>query len=318
MPIDRSFIVQGHGTVVTGSVLAGSVRVGDEIEWLPQRPNACAFARCKITTRPVDEVHRGMRAAINLAGVDHKDVVRGQELATPGYLSAVARRHRAAALPARDETADQASRRRCAFTSAPPRSWAPCPCSIATPSSRAAGAWRNFSWKSPRPQPGASRSSSAARRRRSTIGGGQVLQPVAKKIRRRHLEILERIEKLWTGDAEAARPDRRLVRRLCAASRRPISSAAPTYRARQALQAHPAAARRKATWSRVTLHGGAQIVLHADIIARTRRAHPQRAGQNARRVSADDLARSAKGASPARLRRRRRLDPCRGRSPDQA
>jgi selenocysteine-specific elongation factor len=33
-----------------------------------------------------------------------------------------------------------------------------------------------------------------------TIGGGQVLQPVAKKIRRRHLESLQRIEQLWTGD----------------------------------------------------------------------------------------------------------------------
>src|SRR5258708_37878153 len=35
-----------------------------------------------------------------------------------------------------------------------------------------------------------------------TLGGGQVLQPVAKKIRRRHLEILERVECLWTGDPE--------------------------------------------------------------------------------------------------------------------
>src|SRR5207247_2004551 len=35
-----------------------------------------------------------------------------------------------------------------------------------------------------------------------TLGGGQVLQPVAKKIRRRHLEMLERIERLWSGDAE--------------------------------------------------------------------------------------------------------------------
>src|SRR5438477_7803812 len=35
MPIDRSFVVQGHGTIVTGSVLSGSVRIGDEIEWLP-------------------------------------------------------------------------------------------------------------------------------------------------------------------------------------------------------------------------------------------------------------------------------------------
>src|SRR5205085_5818158 len=35
-----------------------------------------------------------------------------------------------------------------------------------------------------------------------TLGGGQVLQPVARKIRRRHLEMLERIEKLWTGNAD--------------------------------------------------------------------------------------------------------------------
>ena len=36
MAIDRSFVVQGHGTVVTGSVTAGNVRVGDEVEWQPR------------------------------------------------------------------------------------------------------------------------------------------------------------------------------------------------------------------------------------------------------------------------------------------
>src|SRR5438128_2508211 len=36
MPIDRSFIVQGHGTVVTGSVVSGSIRVGEELEWQPR------------------------------------------------------------------------------------------------------------------------------------------------------------------------------------------------------------------------------------------------------------------------------------------
>jgi selenocysteine-specific elongation factor len=35
-----------------------------------------------------------------------------------------------------------------------------------------------------------------------TLGGGQVLQPVARKIRRRHLEMLERIERLWSGDTQ--------------------------------------------------------------------------------------------------------------------
>ena len=33
LPIDRAFVLQGHGTIVTGSVVSGSVRVGDELEW---------------------------------------------------------------------------------------------------------------------------------------------------------------------------------------------------------------------------------------------------------------------------------------------
>src|SRR5262245_19969275 len=37
MAIDRSFVVQGHGTVVTGSVTSGRLRVGDEVEWLPRQ-----------------------------------------------------------------------------------------------------------------------------------------------------------------------------------------------------------------------------------------------------------------------------------------
>src|SRR5580700_1138906 len=36
LAIDRSFVVQGHGTVATGSVISGSLKVGDEIEWLPR------------------------------------------------------------------------------------------------------------------------------------------------------------------------------------------------------------------------------------------------------------------------------------------
>jgi selenocysteine-specific elongation factor len=47
-------------------------------------------------------------------------------------------------------------------------------------------------------QPFVVRESSATQ----TLGGGQVLQPAAKKVRRRHLEILERVERLWSGDAE--------------------------------------------------------------------------------------------------------------------
>ncbi len=85
LAIDRSFVVQGAGTVVTGSVTSGSVRVGDELDWLP-RGERVRVRALHHHDEPVQEVSRGMRAALNLAGVDHHDVARGQEVAEPGYL----------------------------------------------------------------------------------------------------------------------------------------------------------------------------------------------------------------------------------------
>ena len=87
MAIDRSFTVAGHGTVVTGTVASGSAKIGDELEWQP----AGRLVRVRGLHRhdqPVERVGRGTRAAINLVGVHHAEVVRGQELASPGYLAA--------------------------------------------------------------------------------------------------------------------------------------------------------------------------------------------------------------------------------------
>src|SRR5207253_6268117 len=85
LAIDRSFIVQGHGTVITSSVTSGSTKIADELDWLP-RGERVRVRGLQNKDQAVEEVHRGMRAAINLAGVHHEDVIRGQELATPGYL----------------------------------------------------------------------------------------------------------------------------------------------------------------------------------------------------------------------------------------
>src|SRR5262245_55911530 len=85
LAVDRAFIVQGHGSVVTGSVTSGSLKAGDEVEWLPAGQTV-RVRSLQNHDSPVDEVHRGQRAAVNLAGVRHEDIVRGQEIATPGYL----------------------------------------------------------------------------------------------------------------------------------------------------------------------------------------------------------------------------------------
>jgi selenocysteine-specific elongation factor len=87
MAIDRAFTVAGHGTVVTGTIASGSVAVGDDLEWHPEG-RAVRVRGLQRHDRPVDRVGRGTRAAINLVGVHHTEIRRGQELASPGYLQA--------------------------------------------------------------------------------------------------------------------------------------------------------------------------------------------------------------------------------------
>ncbi len=85
MAIDRCFTIAGHGTVVTGSVGSGRAAVGDE---LVVEPGGIAVRVRGIHNhdRPVEQIGRGQRAAINLAGIHHEQVRRGHELASPGHL----------------------------------------------------------------------------------------------------------------------------------------------------------------------------------------------------------------------------------------
>jgi selenocysteine-specific elongation factor len=199
LAIDRAFSVAGHGTVVTGSVTSGSLRVGDEVEWQP------AGERVRVRSlqnhdQAVDEVHRGMRAALNLAGVRLEDVVRGQELATPGSLvpsrtltvrlncPSDARRAIKHRLPVRLHLGTAEVLGTIALLDCDaiePGQWGLAQLFLDEPVTAVWG------------QPFIVRTSSAMQ----TLGGGRVLQPVARKIRRRHFELLERVERLWSGDA---------------------------------------------------------------------------------------------------------------------
>lgn len=85
LAIDRVFTVAGHGTVVTGSVSSGRTRLGDELTIEPGSLSV-RVRGLQNHDRAVEEVHRGQRAAINLAGVHHEALDRGQELCSPGHL----------------------------------------------------------------------------------------------------------------------------------------------------------------------------------------------------------------------------------------
>ena len=85
MPIDRCFSIEGHGTVVTGSVASGQVQVNDSLEIQPGN-HQVRIRSLTNHTRACDQVGRGQRAALNLVGIHHDQIGRGQEVGQRGYL----------------------------------------------------------------------------------------------------------------------------------------------------------------------------------------------------------------------------------------
>lgn len=83
LPIDRSFATKGFGTVVTGTLMSGTVRVKDEIELHPLG----RLARVRglhSGGQAIEQAFAGQRTAVNLAGVEHSEVRRGMVLSAPG------------------------------------------------------------------------------------------------------------------------------------------------------------------------------------------------------------------------------------------
>lgn len=83
LPIDRVFSVDGFGTVVTGTLIEGSVSNGDMAEILPGGVQA-RVRNLQVHDRDVETAYAGQRVAINLAGVKKADLGRGDVVARPG------------------------------------------------------------------------------------------------------------------------------------------------------------------------------------------------------------------------------------------
>jgi selenocysteine-specific elongation factor len=85
LPVDRVFTMPGYGTVATGTLVSGVLRVEDRLEILPAS-KACRVRGLQVHGRPVETAGAGQRVAVNLAGIDREDVLRGATLTTPGWL----------------------------------------------------------------------------------------------------------------------------------------------------------------------------------------------------------------------------------------
>ena len=92
LAVDRVFTLGGVGTVVTGTVHAGQVAVGDELALLPAPAGARARVRSlHAQNRVVGAAGAGQRCAIGLAGIERDQIERGQWLAAPGIAFATNR-----------------------------------------------------------------------------------------------------------------------------------------------------------------------------------------------------------------------------------
>ncbi|MGE5453835.1 MAG: selenocysteine-specific translation elongation factor, partial [Methylocystaceae bacterium] len=86
LPIDRVFKVVGFGTVITGTLWSGTLKVGDTLEILPTGSKV-RVRNLEVHKEKVDTAMAGQRVAVNLQGIEAGDLERGYVLTTPGFIT---------------------------------------------------------------------------------------------------------------------------------------------------------------------------------------------------------------------------------------
>ena len=86
LSVDRVFTVAGFGTVVTGTLIDGTLALGQEVAILPRGISA-RVRGLQTHKKKIERAVPGSRVAVNLSGVELTDVQRGDVVTTPGWLS---------------------------------------------------------------------------------------------------------------------------------------------------------------------------------------------------------------------------------------
>ncbi|MCZ6891534.1 MAG: selenocysteine-specific translation elongation factor, partial [Chloroflexi bacterium] len=85
LAIDRSFVMSGFGTVVTGTLIDGTLTLGQEVD-LTLAQKRARIRGLQTHRTSVEIAQPGTRTAVNLSGVSHNEVQRGDVLTIPGWL----------------------------------------------------------------------------------------------------------------------------------------------------------------------------------------------------------------------------------------
>lgn len=85
LPIDRSFSISGFGTIVTGTLISGSIKKDDKLEIYPTDKKA-KIRSIQVHGKDVKECFAGQRSAINISNIKKDEIKRGYVLAPPNSL----------------------------------------------------------------------------------------------------------------------------------------------------------------------------------------------------------------------------------------
>ncbi|MBW1837906.1 MAG: selenocysteine-specific translation elongation factor [Deltaproteobacteria bacterium] len=85
LPVDRVFTMKGFGTVITGTLISGRIRVGDPVMIYPSHVTS-KVRGIQVHNQSVNEAEAGMRTAINFQGLEKASVSRGEVVSSPGAL----------------------------------------------------------------------------------------------------------------------------------------------------------------------------------------------------------------------------------------
>ncbi len=86
LPIDRVFTIAGFGTVVTGTLWSGQIHVGETLELMPTQKSV-KVRTLHVHNEKVTTAYAGQRVAVNLQGIEVRDIKRGYLLASSAYLT---------------------------------------------------------------------------------------------------------------------------------------------------------------------------------------------------------------------------------------
>lgn len=198
LPVDRSFVIPGFGTVVTGTLADGTLRIGQEVELvLAQR--RVRVRGLQTHRKSEEEAQPGTRTAVNLAGISHEEIDRGEVLTIPDWLRPTS------AVDVRLRLIPDAPRRlrhnaSVTFHSGTGETLARTRHLDRTELAPGDTGWAQIKLQDPAPL--VKGDFFVIRWADATVGGGTVVDPHAKRHRRFHAPTLEHLEVLEQGTTE--------------------------------------------------------------------------------------------------------------------